>query len=101
MTRNLDEELVRHVAELARLKLSDEQVTVYQAQLSRIVEYVELLNEVDTSDVVPTAHPLEVTNVMREDAIVDPVPREQALSNAPDHDDVYFRVPKVLDQDGA
>jgi len=101
VAQGFDEQIVRHVAHLARLKLSDEQLAQYGAQLSRIVDYVELLEEVDTSDVPPTAHPLDITNVMREDTIDEPLPTDRALLNAPDHDDTYFRVPKVLDQDGA
>jgi len=101
MSQSFDEAHVRHVAHLARLRLSDEQLAQYGAQLSRIVDYVALLEEVDTSDVPPTAHPLDIYNVMREDTILEPLPTERALLNAPDHDDTYFRVPKVLDQDGA
>ncbi len=101
MSQGFDEQLVRHVAHLARLKLSDKQLAQYGAQLSRIVDYVELLEEVDTSDVPPTAHPLDINNVMRADAIKEPLSTERALANAPEHDETYFQVPKVLDQGGA
>lgn len=101
MSRSFDEQLVRHVAHLARLKLSEAQLARYGAQLSRVVEYVELLEEIDTSDVPPTAHPLDVDNVMREDVAGESLSTGQALLNAPEHDDIYFRVPKVLEQDGA
>ena len=95
----LDEETVRHVAHLARLKVSDEEVARYTEQLSSILRYVEQLRELDTSDTPPTSHPLPVANVFREDRVRDCLDAADALRNAPQHQDGFFRVPKVLDQD--
>jgi len=83
---------VRHVAELAKLQLTDEEVEQYAGQLSAILEYVESLKEVDTSGVQPTPYVLSLQNVMREDESADSLPNEKALANAPDDDEGFFRV---------
>ncbi len=99
--RALDESAVRHVAGLARLNITDAEATAYATQLSRILDYVAQLNELDPSDVPPTAHPLPVSNVFREDEVQPSWTPGDALRNAPGHDRDYFQVPKVLDQEGA
>lgn len=93
----LDEAAVRHVAHLARLTVTDAEVGLYAEQLSKILDYVKQLNEVDTTDVPPTAHPLPITNVFRNDTPHQPWTPEAALANAPDHQNGFFRVPKVLE----
>ena len=100
MGDKLDGSQVRHVAGLARLRLTDEEVGLYAEQLSSILDYVEKLEKLDTSGVPPTAHPLDTRNVLREDVIGESWSPEQALANAPDKQDGFFRVPKVLDQEG-
>ncbi|MBX3393907.1 MAG: Asp-tRNA(Asn)/Glu-tRNA(Gln) amidotransferase subunit GatC [Phycisphaerae bacterium] len=97
METGIDESQVRHIAHLARLKLSDEEITRYGAQLSAIVGYIEKLNEVPTDGVEPTAHPLPVCDVLRDDAPRPSLGAELALANAPDSAPPYFKVPKVLD----
>lgn len=89
---------VEHVANLARLHLTDEEIERMQAQLSRILEAVETLREVDTSRVGPTASVIELENVMREDAARPGISREAALANAPLRDDPFLRVPTVLEE---
>jgi len=101
MAEPLDQATVRHVAQLARLRISDEEVARFAEQLSSILTYVEQLNELDTRDVPPTAHPLPVTNVMRDDAVRPCWEPDTALRNAPQSQDGFFRVPKVLDQESA
>ena len=101
MATKLDEKTVRHVAHLARLSVTDEEVTRFADQLSHILAYMEQLNAVDTTDVPPTAHPLPVSNVFRDDAVGEPWSPERALSNAPQVHDTFFKVPKVLDQESA
>jgi aspartyl-tRNA(Asn)/glutamyl-tRNA(Gln) amidotransferase subunit C len=96
---HIDEAQVRHIALLARLKPSDEEVQVFSGQLSAILDYVEQLNEVDTTDVPPTAHALPVSNVFRPDEPHTPLTPDAALANAPQRDGSFFAVPKVLDQD--
>src|SRR5262245_48009756 len=97
MSAKIDPQQVRHIAHLARLKLSDEEIARFGAQLAGILDYVDKLNEVDVSGVEPTAHPLDVCNVLADDVPVAPLGVEKALSNAPSPVPPYFKVPKVLD----
>lgn len=84
---------VLHVARLARLELTDEEVGRFTEQLSAILEAVAKVSELDLSDVEPTAHPLDVVNVWAEDEPRPSLPFEEALSNAPDRHDGFFKVP--------
>jgi len=99
MSRSLDEAAVRHVAHLARLQMPDDEITRFADQLSSILAYFEQLSELDTTGVAPTAHPLPVANVFREDEVRPGLDPERALANAPQRQDQFFRVPKVLDQE--
>lgn len=101
MSGKISEQDVRHICLLARLKPSDEEVHRFSEQLSSILTYVEQLNEVDTTDVQPTAHALPVQNVFREDEPGQPLTPDEALANAPQRDGSFFAVPKVLEQDSA
>lgn len=87
---------VEYIAELARLKFKEDELEDYTKQLNQILEYVDKLNELDTENVEPLSHPIETTNVMREDKNIPSIPREEALRNAPKHDDIFFQVPKVI-----
>jgi aspartyl-tRNA(Asn)/glutamyl-tRNA(Gln) amidotransferase subunit C len=93
----IDEAQVRHIAKLSRLKLSEDEVRTYAAQLAKIVEYVDQLREVNTDGVEPLAHPLPITNVLRADEPHECLSPEQALANAPQREGTYFKVPAVLD----
>ena len=84
---------VLHVAKLARLELSEEEVERFGAQLSAILEAVGKVSELDLEDVEPTAHPLELVNVWAEDEPRPCLAAEEALANAPDREDDAFRVP--------
>jgi aspartyl-tRNA(Asn)/glutamyl-tRNA(Gln) amidotransferase subunit C len=86
---------VLHVAKLARLELSDDEIERFRQQLSAILEAVGTVSELDLSGVEPTSHPLEVVNVWDEDEPRPCLPREEALANAPDPEDGYFGVPPV------
>ena len=91
---------VRKVAELARLDLPEEKVATYTAQLERILEYVAHLEAVDTAGVPPTTRAVEVVNVTREDSI-DPTPvRDELLDLAPQREGDFFRVPRILGDQG-
>lgn len=92
----LSREEVRHVAQLARLDFSDDEEQRMAEEMSQILDYVEKLDEVDTSGVPPMSHVLDVTNVFRADEIESRIDREQALELAPETDDGYFQVPKVV-----
>jgi aspartyl-tRNA(Asn)/glutamyl-tRNA(Gln) amidotransferase subunit C len=93
---SLTREDVEKVSLLARLKLTDDELALMTAQLGQIVEYVEQLGELDTDEVEPMAHAVEVTNVFRPDEPSDSLPREAALSNAPKADGECYLVPAVL-----
>ena len=84
---------VLHVARLARLELTDDDVERFAAQLGAILEAVGKVAELDLSGVEPTAHPLELANVWAEDEPRPPLSVEEALANAPDREDDAFRVP--------
>ena len=89
---------VEHVAALARLGLADEEIERLVPQLSRILEAVGKLSEVDTSSVGPTAQVIALENVMREDAVTAPMSREAALAEAPLREGGLMRVPVVLEE---
>lgn len=97
----LDENTVRHVAHLARIAVTDEEVRLYSEQLSKILDYVDQLNELDTANVPATEHPLAASDVVRPDIIQSSWPPDLALENAPYRHGDYFLVPKVLDQEDA
>lgn len=101
MPQSLDEAAVRHVAHLARLKMTDEEVSRFARQLTSILGHIEQLTEVDTTDVAPTAHAVPLANVFRDDVVRPPWEPDRALENAPQRRDGFFKVPKVLDQEGA
>jgi aspartyl-tRNA(Asn)/glutamyl-tRNA(Gln) amidotransferase subunit C len=88
---------VEHVARLARLELSPDELERMRAQLDAILGYVEQLARIDTAEVVPTAHVLPLVNVMREDEVRPSYPVDAMLANAPDADDGAFRVPRILE----
>jgi aspartyl-tRNA(Asn)/glutamyl-tRNA(Gln) amidotransferase subunit C len=93
---SLTREDVEKVSLLARLKLSDDELALMTVQLGQIVEYVEQLGELETDDVEPMAHAVEVTNVFRPDELRESLSREAALSNSPKADGECYLVPAVL-----
>jgi aspartyl-tRNA(Asn)/glutamyl-tRNA(Gln) amidotransferase subunit C len=97
MTGRLTREEVAKVALLGRLKLTADELDRMTVQLDRVLEYVDILNEVDTTSVEPMAHAIELRDVFREDVPVPSLPREDALANAPKSDGRCFVVPAILD----
>jgi aspartyl-tRNA(Asn)/glutamyl-tRNA(Gln) amidotransferase subunit C len=93
----LSREEVEHIAGLARLALSDEEVVRYQEQLSAILDHFEHLQELETEDIPPTATVLPLRSVMRADEARPPLEREEVLKNAPEAKDGCFKVPAVLE----
>lgn len=93
----ISKDQVKHVANLARLAVTDEEVDMFTKQLDDIIKYAEQLNELDTEKVVPTTHVLDLKNVMRKDESRKWLTQEEALKNAPDKKDGQVRVPSVLD----
>lgn len=94
---DITKEDVKHVADLARLAISDEEADKFTNQLSKIIGYAELLNELDTDDIEPTTHVLDFKNVLRKDEPIEWITQEEALKNAPDKKDGHFRVPSVME----
>lgn len=95
----LSEDEVRHVAMLARLALTDDEVTQLAPQLSEILDYAEAVGEVAT-DVEPLTHPFPLRNVMREDEPRPSLPRDVILSQAPEARDDRFAVPRIVAEEG-
>ena len=87
---------VMHVANLARLDMDEASIDKFADQIGTILEYVDVLNRVDTQGVTPTSHAISLTNVFREDQEKKTLGRDQALANAPQKEDGNFVVPKVI-----
>lgn len=96
MSEKITREEVRHVAMLARLDLSEAEETRLTDQMNQILQYMETLNELDTTDVPPMTHAIQQENVFRADEARPSIEREAALANAPRSDGVNFLVPKVI-----
>ncbi|MEH7021076.1 Asp-tRNA(Asn)/Glu-tRNA(Gln) amidotransferase subunit GatC [Priestia megaterium] len=88
---------VKHVANLARLAVTDDEAELFTKQLDAIITYAEQLDELDTTNVKPTSHVLDMKNVMREDKPAKGLAIEDVVKNAPDHKDGYIRVPTILE----
>lgn len=86
---------VEHVAKLARLELTEEEKELYTKQLGAVLEYVNQMNEVDTSNIEPMTQVVDFVNVMREDEVRYEHTKEELMKNAPEEEDGFFRVPKI------
>jgi len=89
---------VRHVARLARLALSDDELERMRVEMSAILDYMDKLRSLDTKGVEPTSHSIPLHNVMREDEPVPSLPLDEMLANAPDRDGDTFRVPRIIEE---
>ncbi|MEX1158452.1 MAG: Asp-tRNA(Asn)/Glu-tRNA(Gln) amidotransferase subunit GatC [Thermomicrobiales bacterium] len=94
----LDLETVEHIAALARIGLTGDEMERMRDQLLAVLDHIEMLQEVNTDEILPTAQVIQLQNVMRDDVVRPSLPREQVLLNAPDQEDGYLRVNAVLDQ---
>jgi len=92
----IDRELVKKVAHLARLELTLDEEEKFTTQLGDILDYVAQLNELDVSDIVPTTRAIDMSNVTRDDKLEIYPDRGEILSNAPEQEGEFFRVPKIL-----
>ena len=88
---------IEHLAQLARLSVSDNEKILFSAQIDSILGYMDKLNELDTGNVGPTSYVITLSNVVREDLPKDSLEREDALRNAPDRTDKFYRVPKIIE----
>lgn len=87
---------VEHVAKLARLEFSEQEKEKLTHQMNTILEYMEKLEKINTSNVEPLSHVIELSNVMREDEVKPSLTQEEVLKNAPDRTEQFFKVPKVI-----
>ena len=94
----IDKETVEKVAHLARLELAEDEKETMIADMSKILGFMAKLNEVDTSGVEPLVYMTNEVNVVREDVIVQEITHQEALQNAPKHDEDYFLVAKVIEK---
>ena len=94
----IDKDLVEKIDHLARLQFNDTEKVKIEADLNRILDFMETLNEVDTSMVEPLIYMNDEVNVLRKDEVIQTITHEEGLANAPKKDTDYFRVPKVIEQ---
>ena len=94
----LSREQVLHIALLARVGVTEAEVEKLSEQLSNILENFEALQQIDTSNVPPTAQSIALQNIMREDKVIPSLSPEEVLANAPQKEEDFFRVPPVLEQ---
>ena len=92
----ITKEDVLYVADLARLELDTASIDAFAEQIANILEYVDMLNRVDTAGVNPTSHAISLTNAFRDDEEKDHLERDLALANAPEEEDGSFIVPKIV-----
>ncbi len=88
---------VEYIAQLSRLTIPESEMEKFTEQFNQILNYSDILNELDTKGIEPTAHVLPLSNVLREDVAVEGVSQEVALSNAPDVAEGGFKVPRVIE----
>lgn len=89
---------ILHIASLSRLRIAKDEEASYREDLDKIISYMDILEGVDTKDTPPTTYALPMENVFREDVVKESLPRELVLSNAPEEEDGYFKVPRVLEE---
>lgn len=89
---------VANVAFLSKLQFEENELDKYTEQLNCILEYVEMLNKVNTDDIEPTIHVLPLKNVMRKDEVKTSIDKTAAFANAPEEEDSYFKVPKIMEE---
>ncbi len=93
----ISKEEVGHVAHLARLNFSEEEIKTYTSQLNDILMYMDILNKIDTSDVAPMTHAISLTNALRDDVKRESLGTDRALANASEEAGDFFKVPRVID----
>lgn len=87
---------VEHIASLAKINITEEEKREFAGQLSSILQYADKLNELNTEDTLPLYHILPIYNVLREDKVIESPARDELFANAPESQDGYFKVPKIL-----
>jgi aspartyl-tRNA(Asn)/glutamyl-tRNA(Gln) amidotransferase subunit C len=90
-------DIIDHVSKLAHLEFSEDELSAITPQFSKILDYIDELSKIDLEGVEPMTHVLDNTNVMRDDEVKESITVQEALKNAPKHNDIFFKVPKVFD----
>lgn len=93
----IEKDKIKHVAHLARIGLNQEEEELFSSQLNDILSYIEKISEIDTSGIEPTNHAVDMGNVFRDDKPKKSLSNADALSNAPDKKDGFFKVPKIIE----
>lgn len=93
----ITKEQVYHIAELARLEINEEEAELFTSQLDDMINMVEKLDELDTTNVKPMSHVFIQENVMREDVTVEGLPIEETMKNVPEHEERLIKVPQILE----
>jgi aspartyl-tRNA(Asn)/glutamyl-tRNA(Gln) amidotransferase subunit C len=96
MGREIDHDIISHIASLARIELNEKGVESFTRQFVRIIDYFDKLAQLDTEGVEPLTHAVELSNVLADDTSSPSLSKDEALANAPDQDGSFFKVPKVL-----
>ena len=96
MPQKIDGDAVRHIGKLSRIELTDEEVQTFPAQLTDVLQYFDKLQELDTENVTPMVHPIELNNILAPDTLQASLTPDEALKNAPQREGDFFKVTKVL-----
>ena len=99
MKKNITIDEVKHIAKLSKLDIPDNEIEFYRQEMNNILAYFNKLSDVDTEDIEPLTHVLEMENVMGEDKIKPSLDRKKVLKNAPDTHGHFIKVPKILKKD--
>jgi len=95
-SNNISSKEVKKIAKLAKLELTDNEINLYSSQMSQIINYFSQLNKVDTSDIEPLSNVIDINNVVREDKIEKSLDKSISLKNAPQSDEEFILVPKII-----
>jgi len=90
-------ERIKKIADAVRIEISDEEAAKYTEEISSVIEYANILSELNTDDVEPTTHGIVLGNVLRKDEPKQTITQEDALQNAPDQEDGHFKVPSIME----
>jgi len=99
MSQHISRDDVAHVAKLARLRLTDDELDLYTTQLEAVLAHADDVESLDVSDVEPTAHPLPLVNVLRADVVRPSIDRDEVLASAPSVESGQFKVPQILGEE--
>ncbi|MEN6313660.1 MAG: Asp-tRNA(Asn)/Glu-tRNA(Gln) amidotransferase subunit GatC [Clostridiaceae bacterium] len=95
--KKVTKETIEHIADLARLNISEAEKEKFTLEMEKIISYVDKLNELDTSNVKPMEHVIPIRNILREDVVTGSFDREKLMENAPSQEDGCYKVPKVME----